>query len=216
MGVIKVGVIVENHPYDIMAFQEMLSSLEGCVCYVQPIALFVQDVENQDKYDVLLFYNMNLPLPEAGSAAYTYLTEHLGEKSQGIILLHHALLSFPKWDLWTQVSGVKVRCEDGVFQYHQRETVRAYITDQTHPITKDMSDFSLIDETYIIGEPESEGNTVLMTTDNARSIKNLAWTRTYKNSRVFCWASGHDGLSYGDDRFRRIVRNGILWSIGRI
>ena len=94
--------------------------------------------------------------------------------------------------------------------------MRAYITDQTHPITKDMSDFSLIDETYIIGEPESEGNTVLMTTDNARSIKNLAWTRTYKNSRVFCWASGHDGLSYGDDRFRRIVRNGILWSIGRI
>ena len=186
MGVIKVGVIVENHPYDIMAFQEMLSSLEGCVCYVQPFDLFVQDVENQDKYDVLLFYNMNLPLPEAGSAAYTYLTEHLGEKSQGIILLHHALLSFPKWDLWTQVSGVKVRCEDGVFQYHQRETVRAYITDQTHPITKDMSDFSLIDETYIIGEPESEGNTVLMTTDNARSIKNLAWTRTYKNSRVFC------------------------------
>ncbi|HIQ99586.1 MAG TPA: ThuA domain-containing protein [Candidatus Scybalocola faecavium] len=57
---------------------------------------------------------------------------------------------------------------------------------------------------------------MLITTDNAQSIKNLAWTRSYKNSRVFCYASGHDGLSYGDGRFRRILLNGILWSIGRI
>ena len=139
-----------------------------------------------------------------------------GEKSQGIILLHHALLSFPKWDLWTRVCGVKVRCEDGVFQYHQKETVREHIAEKNHPITKDMQDFSLIDETYIIGEPQEEGNTVLITTDTSRSIQNLAWTRSYKNSRVFCYASGHDGLSYGDDRFRRIILNGILWSIGRI
>ena len=116
--------------------------------------------------------------------AYFYLTQRLGEKSQGIILLHHALLSFPKWDLWTRVCGVKVRCEDGVFQYHQKETVREHIAEKNHPITKDMQDFSLIDETYIIGEPQEEGNTVLITTDNSRSIQNLAWTRSYKNSRI--------------------------------
>ena len=149
MGKIKIGVIVENHPYDIMEFQEMLWSLENCECYVQPFDLFVQDNENQEKYDALLFYNMNLPLPQEGSPAYFYLTQRLGEKSQGIILLHHALLSFPKWDLWTRVCGVKVRCEDGVFQYHQKETVREHIAEKNHPITKDMQDFSLIDEVSV-------------------------------------------------------------------
>ena len=64
MEKIKVGVIVENHPYDIMEFQEMLWSFEEFECYVQPFDLFVQDDKNQERYDVLLFYNMDLPLPE--------------------------------------------------------------------------------------------------------------------------------------------------------
>ena len=59
--------------------------------------------------------------------AHSYLTDKLGKNGQGIVLLHHSLLSYPKWDLWTQVSGVKVRCEDGVFEYHQNEAVCEHI-----------------------------------------------------------------------------------------
>lgn len=40
---IKVAVLVENDPYDVVAFQDMLDSLEDCRCIVQPIDLFVQD-----------------------------------------------------------------------------------------------------------------------------------------------------------------------------
>ena len=34
---------MENDPYDVVAFQDMLDSLEDCRCIVQPIDLFVQD-----------------------------------------------------------------------------------------------------------------------------------------------------------------------------
>jgi type 1 glutamine amidotransferase len=54
-------------------------------------------------------------------------------------------------------------------------------------------------------------NDILIQTANTNSIKNIAWTRKYKNSRVFCYASGHDNTTYSSEDFRRILHNGILW-----
>lgn len=209
---LKVAVLVECHPFDIVNFQKMLWSFEDCDCFVQAFDLFAQDEVNQESYDVVLYYNMSLPKLAEENPVRKYLEEKLGNTKQGIILLHHALLSFPKWDLWTKVSGVKVRCEDGVFQYHQNETVNEHIMDASHPITEGIKDFTLVDETYIIGEPDEEGNKILVTTNNAQSIKNIAWTRTYKNSRVFCYASGHDNKAYENETFRKLIHNAILWA----
>ena len=91
----KVAVLVECHPYDIVNFQKMLWSFEDCDCYVQPFDLFIQDAENRDSYDTVLYYSMSLPLPEEGSDRYRYMVQELGNTKQGIILMHHALLSFP-------------------------------------------------------------------------------------------------------------------------
>lgn len=208
---IKVAVLVECHPFDIVSFQKMLWFFEDCECYVQALDLFVQDEENRENYDVVLYYNMTLPLPEEGGTLENYLNKVLGKKKQGIILLHHALLSFPKWDLWTNVSGVRVRCEDS-FEYHQNETVKECIVDSSHPIVSGVRDFAITDETYRIGEPEEEGNTILITTDNSNSIQKIAWTRQYQNSRVFCYASGHDNCAYADDNFRQVLYQAIRWA----
>lgn len=208
---IKVAVIVECHPYDIVKFQKMLWSFEDCECYVQSFDLFLQDEENRDVYDCLLFYSMSLPLPEEGSIRRRYLEEQFGQKGQGIILLHHALLSFPKWELYTEASGVKVRCEEQ-FQYHQKETVSQHILVKEHPITAGIEDFTVVDETYEIGEPEEDGNEILIETDNKSGIKKIAWTRDFRNSRVFCYASGHDDAVYADENFRRIMHQAIRWT----
>ena len=74
----------------------------------------------------------------------------------------------------------------------------------------------MIDETYIMGEPEEPGNTILITTDNETSIKNIAWARQYKNSRVFCFVSGHDNQAYANPGFRKILHNAIHWTSGKI
>jgi len=211
---LQVAVIVENHPYDVVGFQKMLDSFIGCEFYVQPFDLFAQDEDNKDKYDAVLFYSMHWDCPPEDNPVYKYVENELGS-GHGIIILHHALLSFQGWDLFTEVTGQRNRGGDG-FKFTQNETVNCKILDTGHPITEDISDFTVVDETYIMGEPEEPGNTILMTTDNETSIKNIAWTRQYKASRVFCYASGHDDSAYQNDSFQKVLRNGILWCARRL
>jgi hypothetical protein len=211
---IKVAVILEFHPYDAVGFQKMLWSFEDCECYVQPLDLFAQDAENQGSYDTVLYYNMSLPALAADSPVRRYMEEKLGSTAQGVILLHHALLSWPEWSLWTDVTGLEKRCVSGFFEYHQNETVRSSVADAAHPITEGTAGWTMKDETYIISEPDTADSHVLITTDNPHSIRNIAWTRQYRNSRVFCYASGHDGQAYGNGDFRRVLHNAIRWSCG--
>lgn len=210
---LKVAVLVENHPYDVISFQKMLDSLEGCRCYVQPIDLFVQDEVNRDSYDVVLWYNMNWNEPEPGSVLRRYMEEHIGKTGQGIVLLHHALLTFQGWPLYTQVCGLSDRGGDH-FRFHQNETVCQHILPADHPITAGMEDFTVVDETYSIGEPDQDGNTVLITTDNPSGVHNIAWVRRYGSSRVFCYASGHDNAVYADPNFRALLRRSLFWAAG--
>lgn len=211
---IQTAVIVECHPYDIVNFQKMLWSFEDCECYVQPFDLFIEDEKNRNAYDCVLYYSMSLPLPEENSMRKRYLEEELGANGQGIILMHHALLSFPRWDLYTHVSGVKIRCEEQ-FKYHQNEKVNQRIVTGSHPITAGVEEFTVVDETYEIGEPEEPGSEILIETDNTSGIRKIAWTRTYKNSRVFCYASGHDNAVYADENFRKIMHQAIHWTAGK-
>jgi type 1 glutamine amidotransferase len=46
-------------------------------------------------------------------------------------------------------------------------------------------------------------------------MKTIAWTRQYKNARVFCYQSGHDNQAYANPNFRKVVARGIHWLAGR-
>ncbi|MCL2138398.1 MAG: ThuA domain-containing protein [Treponema sp.] len=213
---LEVAVLVENHPYNVIEFQKMLNSFEDCNCYVQPVDLFVRDDENRKKYGTVLWYNINWDPPEEGGELRAYLENEAGAGKQGIVLIHHALLNFQNWNLYTEICGLKERGENTGFKYFPNEKVNTHILDPYHPITDCLSDFTIIDETYRIGEPEEAGNHVLLSTDNATSLKNLAWTRQYKNSRVFAYASGHDEKTYADKNYRKIVYRSLLWTACRI
>ena len=213
MDKIKVAVLVENHEYDVVGFQRMLDSFVDCECYTQPLDLFVRDRVNRDAYDTVLWYNMNIPIPEEGTPLREYMEGALGEAGQGIVLIHHALLCFRRWDLFTDVSGVSVRLEDGMFSYHQNTPVKCVIENSDHPVTQGLNDFSIVDETYIIGEPDQPGNEILITADCRVGIKNIGWARTYKASRVFATASGHDDRVYSNDSYRKLIHNAIHWTM---
>lgn len=212
MGKLKVAVIVENHEYDVINFQKMLDSFEDCECYVQPFHLFVRDEDNKTKYDTVLYYSMFWDSPPDDSPIMKYMREEIGNTKQGIILLHHALICFQGWDVYTEITGQKNRGAGGLFKYTQNQQAKQIILDTNHPITKGVSTFTITDETYILGEPEEPGNTILMTTDNETSIKNIAWVRQYKKSKVFCYAAGHDNNAYGDSNFRKILHNAIKYT----
>jgi len=215
MSKIQVAVLVENHEYDVVSFQRMLDSFSDCECFVQPVDLFVMDEKNRDAYDTVLWYNMNIPIPDEGTPLRAYMQDVLGKNGQGIMLIHHALLCFKHWDLFTDVSGVSVRLEDGLFSYHNNTPVKCVIHNAAHPVTEGLQDFNIIDETYIIGEPDQPGNELLIKAECPVGIKNIGWARAYQTSRVFVTASGHDNQVYADANYRKLIHNAILWTSGR-
>ena len=209
MGKLKVAVVQDWHPYDVISFQEMLDALPEFQFYVQNIDILAEDKENLPKYDAFLFYGLGRSLPESGCAVEKFTTEFLGSTGAGIVLLHHAILNYGDWDIWGEITGFK----DRSMKWHPNQKVSFTVTDTEHPITKGLASFSLTDETYKMENPDAEP---LIVTDHELSLSTIAWTRQYKNSKVFCYASGHDSNSYNDGTFREIVRRGLLWSAGKL
>jgi len=209
MGLLKVAVVQDWHPYDVISFQEMLNSMPDFQFYMQNIDILAEDKENLQKYDAFLFYGLGRKIPESGTAVEKFSSEFLGSTNAGIVLLHHAILNYNKWAVWDEITGLKSRS----MTYHPNQNVNFDIAYPEHPITKGLAPFSLIDETYKMDSPEDKS---LIVTDHDLSLRTIAWTRQYKNSKVFCYASGHDANAYNDGTFREIIRRGLLWSMGKL
>lgn len=208
---LKVAVVTEWHPIDVINFHSLFHSFGEFETYFQALETIATDDVNRDKYDTVVFYNLSLKNPEEGTVVRSFSEKHLGSTGQGIFLLHHGMLSYSGWPLWNAITGLESRD----FKYHWDQTVRFDIADSGHPITYGMRPWAMIDETYTMNEPGEDCH-VLITADHPLSLKSIAWTREYKKSRVFCYASGHDDFAYKDQNFREIVRRGILWTAGRI
>lgn len=214
---IKIAVVTGGHSYDVIGFHELFRRLEGVNAYIQHMDDFASSPEEVRRgYEAVVFYIMLMDgpvddgLPWHAGKPKTAL-QGLGENQQGIVVLHHALLAYPKWPVWNELVGM----DDRSFGFDHDQTLRVDVTAVDHPVTRGLDSWEMIDETYSMGDP-GPGNQVLLTTDHPKSMHALAWTRQFKNSRVFCFQSGHDGQTWRDACFQEILRRGILWSAGKI
>jgi len=209
---IKVAVITGRHGYDVPNFHVLFRSLPGIDAYIQHMEDFVTSPEAaRQSYDVVLFYFMPRKGPEdkdltSYEKRLTGILEHLGESNQGVVVLHHALLGYRAWPLWSEVVGIA----DRKFGYHPGQTLKIDIATVDHPITAGLQPWEMSDETYTMDDA-SVGSTILLTTDHPKSMKTIGWTRKHKNARVFCLASGHDNVTWVDPNFREVLRRGIRW-----
>jgi type 1 glutamine amidotransferase len=73
----------------------------------------------------------------------------------------------------------------------------------------------MVDETYQMNEPDDHSH-ILLRLNEERSMRAIAWTRRYKQSRVFCLQSGHDNQTWQNEQFCTVVQRGILWCAGRL
>lgn len=209
-GRVQAAVVVEWHPYDVRAFQELLWILDDVDAYVQPWDIFVQD-PRRGEYDVVLYYNMSFPAPPEGDPRRRYVAEEIGTSPQGLVLLHHGILSYETWPTWNPISGTT----DRSFAFQRDTRLRCEVVDPAHPITEGLADFEIVDEAYAMAEPTAD-NHVLLTTDSADSVRALAWTREFRNSRVFCYQSGHDAVAWQNPGFRHVLQRGVHWAARRI
>jgi uncharacterized protein len=213
---LKVAVVTGGHPFDVPAFEQAFRTMPSVDFYLQSLDDFTYGPEKAAAYDVVVFYTMHRlrpgqELPWYQKNLFSTL-ETLGATPQGIIVLHHALVAFLEWPLWSELVGIADRASN----YHFGEPVTTSIAAE-HPITTGLEPWTMADETYTMNEPQTEdGNTALLTTDHPQSLKTLAWTRRFRKSRVFCYQSGHDARAFENASFRRVLERGILWAGNQI
>lgn len=208
-GKIKVAVVTGNHVFDVPEFVELFRSMDSIDCYIQDLPNYAADMSNVRKdYDVTLFYCMYGTAPDQRSGT---VIERLGETDQGIFVLHHGILGFRDWHIWSAVTGI----EDRKFTYHPGETICTEITDPAHPITAGLEPWDMLDETYKMNGATDPSNHVILSANHPKSLSTLAWTRKYRNALVFCYASGHGTDTYADPNFRKVVERGIHWLAGQ-
>lgn len=207
---ITVAVIEGGHPFDVPNFYGLLRSIEGMDFYPQCLDNWAQDWGHcRSKYDVLLFFNMHMELPAEGPVPEALAA--LGETEQGLLMLHHALLAFPKSEVWSEIVGI----QDRSFSYHGGQDVSVDIAQKDHPITKGLTPWRTVDETYLMAGAAGDSD-ILLTTTHPKSMQTLAWTRKYRNAPVFCLELGHDARAWSVPQFRKVLARGIRWLAHRL
>lgn len=213
---IKVAVITGGHSYDVLNFHKLFRSMKGMDIYIQNMDDFTSSTrEVRESYDVVLFYIMLMDGPkDEGNPWYAgkplSALGELGETTQGIFVLHHAILAYPQWQVWNDIVGIN----DRKFGYHIGESLHVDVTAKDHPITEGIQGWDMIDETYTMAEAGMDSE-ILLSINHPKSMKHIAWTRNYRNSRVFNFQSGHDNVTWPDKNFCKVLKRGIQWCAGK-
>jgi uncharacterized protein len=214
---LQVAVVTGGHAFDIVNFHHLFQSLPGVEPIIQHMDDFASSPETvRDQYDVVVLYHYlqenptDEGLPWYAGKPKTAMA-HLGESGQGIVVLHHTVLAYPDWDLWPELVGIA----DRDFSYHNDQQFQVEVANPHHPITAGLQPWSMVDETYKMAGAGADSE-ILLTTSHPNSMPTLAWTRQYKNSRVFCCPLGHDNSAWKDENFRTLLSRGIAWSASRI
>ncbi len=208
-GPLSVAVVTGGHLFDVPNFHRLFRALAGVEAYIQHMDDFAATPEPvRDQYGVVVFYHMLMPTPGGSVKA---ALEHLGATEQGILVLHHALLAYPQWPVWSELVGIN----DRKFGYDHDQTLQIQVTRTEHPITRGLASWTMVDETYSMADA-GEGSDILLTVDHPKSMKTIGWARQFKKARVFCLESGHDNTTWVNGSFREILLRGIRWCARKI
>ncbi len=219
---LRVLVVTGGHAYEETQFYDMFAAMPDIkvtrAAYPEAAELLTPSLA--DKCDVIVFYDMWVkgitPEQQANFVA-------LLNKGVGVVALHHTLAAHQNWPEYQRIIGGRYftapRKVDGkelpksTFQHGV--DMKIAIADGQHPITRGMKPFEIHDEAYAGFETDPEA-TVLLTTNHPKSNKEIAWVKTYGNSRVLYLQLGHDHFAYENPDFARLVARGIRWSAGRL
>lgn len=208
---LRIAVVTGGHPYDVLNFNQLFRTLPGVDAYVQHMEDFVTTpAPVRHQYDVVLFYQMLMQGPPDGPVKAAL--EQLGSTKQGLVVLHHTMMAYPQWAAWSDLVGIAERSK---FGFSGGETFQVQVVHRDHPITRGLEPWTMTDETYTLPEPGA-GNEILLTVEHPKSMKAIAWTRTYQQSRVFCLQSGHDNVTWANPGFREVLHRGLRWAAGRL
>ena len=203
----SIAVVTGDHGFEEDKFDAVFESMDGVEFIRADLSDFVADPKRND-YESVVFYNFHQQNPDPKTAAVIL---SLADKGQGLVILHHAILAFPKWKEFVEICGI----QDRSFGFFPGVEIHVHVADSSHPITAGITDWDMTDETYTMKSP-GEDSHHLLTVDHPKSMEVIGRTRKYRNSRVFCFESGHDNETYSVKQFCEVLTRGIKWAAGRL
>jgi hypothetical protein len=212
-------VITGGHGFEKVPFYNMMDSL-GNFTYdriEQPKANELIASPAVGQYDALVFYDMYDSITPPQKQAYLRLLK----KGKAMVFLHHALVSYQHWDDFQRIIGGKyyekatmVNGNSVKSSYQHDVIIPVKIENTAHPVTKGLADFEIYDEVYGNFGTQPTIRPLLSTT-HPGSSKYIAWTNPFGGSEVLFIQLGHGPEAFRDTNYRKLLRQGIEWSIKR-
>jgi uncharacterized protein len=216
-GKMKVLVVTGGHGFEEKPFFKMFEenkSIEFKHAEHTKGTSDVYDREDLYSYDVVVLYDMVQEITEAQKARFKGLIE----RGIGLVVMHHALVSYQSWPEFERIIGGtypepadqrgKVTEKFG-YEHDVDLTVKIVAKDQ--PITAGLSDFELNDEIYW-GFRTRPDVTPLITTTHPKSGKPLGWARTEGKSKVAYIQLGHGPRAFNNANVQKLLSQAIAWA----
>ena len=184
-------------------------------------AKHVKDADAYDRddlltFDVVVLYDMPKTITDAQKKRFLSLTD----KGTGLVVMHHAIVSYQHWPDYERIIGGRYPEEDGKsgvvtaeIGYEHDVDIPVVVVAKNHPVTMGLKDYLIHDEIYW-GFRVGGDVTPLLTTTHPKSGKPLAWARMEGKSRVVYLQHGHDQSAFNNPNFRQLVGQAIRW-VGR-
>jgi type 1 glutamine amidotransferase len=181
----------------------------------EDVAAFTK--QNLRNYDAVMFNTTGeLPLTDEQKQD---LVEFI-RSGHGFVGVHSATDTFYEWSTYNDIIG-------GYFNGHPwHEQVTIDVADPASEIVGFLGkSFQINDEIYQISDFKAETSHVLLRLDpNATDMKKegvrvryygwpVAWTRSFGKGRVYYNGLGHDDWVWKDERYQKMLLNGIRWVI---
>lgn len=216
---LKVLVVTGGHGFDKEPFFQMFRDDTGiaftAAAHASKTNATVYERDDLLSYDAVLLYDMPTTITEMQKARF----QALFDKGVGLVVLHHALVSYQNWSEYEQIIGGRYqepdpnkpgRVTEAVGWQHDVE-VPVVIVATNHPVTTGLKDFTIHDEIYW-GFRVGSDVTPLITTTHPKSGKPLGWCRTQGKSRVVFIQSGHGKEAFNDMNYRKLLAQAIRWT----
>lgn len=164
--------------------------------------LSVLEAPNLDAYDVLVLYWTRGDLTDAQRDG---LLNWIAS-GKGFAGVHSATASFRECPEFHEMLG-------GIFRTHPKPyEYTVEIVDYQHPIMRDMDDFTVFDEQYIMDlEP---GLHILAEAKYEGEGVPVVWTKSWGDGRVYYLALGHDVEACRNEHFALLLIRGTAWAAG--
>ena len=190
---VKTLVVTKGHPFDYNGFYAMFDDNPELLTtqVEQPAAQVMLRPENVAEYEAVVFYDMwGTESPDGGASfvagpeEYQQSIAALLQSGKGIVMMNHALVQWPAWPGWREVSGTSFLLTEGeVFgemtpgsgyrggavdpRGNPTGAVSADPAAGGHPVVEGVEPFTIEDELYMTSKSfESQpGIMPLMRTD---------------------------------------------------